>query len=130
MTHELAEKIHNLAIQLDESENTSFIKIKIDKDFIFEFNLIKTKKYIIVNNIKIKISANSNKVIKQLWNYILHDKINIYCLKNNLPIENRQIGVGWYKDKNSPLTLFESTLIYDKIIDFLSFISNPDIIIL
>lgn len=129
MANELAENIYKMSIQFDESENSSFIKIKIDKDQIIEVNLIKTRKYVIINNFKILKSNNFDKLVKQLWKYILNDKINVYCITNNLPIENRHIGIGWYKDKNSSLMLFESNILCDKIIDFLTFISNPDILI-
>jgi hypothetical protein len=136
MAHELATEIYNLAITISESENTSYIKIKIDGVHLLEFDLIKTKDYVLINNYKIAISKNFNKIIKQLWKYILTDKIYVYCHDNNLPLTHRIFSVGWYKNKTSSLLLFENDvddkniIVSDKIIDFLSFVSNPDLSVL
>ena len=141
MASDIADLILIKSKQLDETDNVSYIRLYIENTTTY-FKIIKSKNYIKIldldkeeNSFKIVYNETFNDNIKQLWFYIIQDKLYLHFKKTDKQtFSTRHVGISWHKTKDSKFSLFEaidepitSIMITPNILNFINFICTPHI---
>ena len=110
MAHDLAKEIVERAEALEESENTSILKLFIQGRLAVAFDISKNKKFVKISNPRkrtsIKIQSNSDS-LKQIWKLLIQDEVQNVLRDPSVIIIDKGIAAAWQKAQGSPIALFE-----------------------
>lgn len=137
MAQDLAEKIVEVAQQLHEKENTSYMTILINRIHKVQFEIVKLNQTVKIKHAtrKITYTVKDTQLLHNLWTLILKEEISAIC-KVSLMID-KGVGIAYYKTKDGPLAIFDKTTENyinqstkcDNIIDFAVLVCNPNLTI-
>lgn len=113
MANDLAEAILKKAKEIEDTENTSCLKLTINMNNTFYFMLTKARQFIRITNIdkqatyRIRASKDFQTHVKQVWRMLIYDCIRNSIRSSPMQLIDRGIGMGWSKEKGAPIALVE-----------------------
>lgn len=139
MAHDLAREIVERAEAIEDSENTSILKLFIQGRVTAVFDLTKSNKFVKITNqrkrtsIKVKTGCES---LKQIWIHLIKDELQNVLRDPSVIFIDRGMAAAWLKSQGSPIALFEGVTktinkedfsAAESIVDFAVLICDPKI---